>query len=497
MEDPVDDGSSVDSYDYLDAVEFHNHEFSDCRLSDEEVREFVTDANNNMTWHDLPPSQNPPIITMDSSKSLQWDLAKRELDHVRCSLRRLSGLTEDSEISEETIIMLCLGPESKTGRFLCDELGLGRRQYLQFMSTLFIQAAYGVSVTQLYHGRLSLLKEKTLMEMDDYVEIWKTISSKRSIPDTEVSTNRREKPLWECMEYIVNDFLTSISITGRRGKISVALDDDKIWMNLKNSSRDDLFNLKYTTHVKDNRKGIIAHTAVSSGANIPLGISFERSQDSTERCFWRLLDRMFGQDGTTNLRNVYIHSDRGYMLPSLVFKYLLQVGADVLGTVKRGAGWPFTFDQKLKPNDRRTLVNKKGASTLFLKWCPAGVKSVFASAFRNGSDRVATAISTIHNQHHWEAIVLHPAELRDYSEDFNSLRKKFFQFVHLPGLIEEEDEDASDVMEDLQTRVIEPQTLRQGELFQFFYFTSTLFCSKIAHKFTPCAPTSFVKKRHS
>ena len=49
MEDPVDDGSSVDSYDYLDAVEFHNHEFSDCRLSDEEVRELVTDAGNHMT----------------------------------------------------------------------------------------------------------------------------------------------------------------------------------------------------------------------------------------------------------------------------------------------------------------------------------------------------------------------------------------------------------------------------------------------------------------
>ena len=85
-------------------------------------------------------------------------------------------------------------------------------------------------------------------------------------------------------------------------------------------------------------------------------------------------------------------------MPSLVFKYLLQFGADVLGTVKRAAGWPFTYDQNLKESDKRTLLSKKGASTLFLKWCQAGAKAVFASAFRNGSDSIATAISTVQNQ---------------------------------------------------------------------------------------------------
>ena len=191
-----------------------------------------------------------------------------------------------------------------------------------------------------------------------------------------MSTNCRQNPLWESFESIVNDFLVSISITGRKGKISVALDDDKIWMNLRNSSKVDLFNLKYCKHVKDNRTGLIAHTAVSSGANIPLGICFERRMDNTENCFRRLLDRMFGQNGSTNLRNVYVHSDRGYLLPSLVFKYLLQFGADVLGTVKRAAGWPFTYNQNLKESDKRTLLSKKGASTLFLKWCQAGAKAV-------------------------------------------------------------------------------------------------------------------------
>ena len=458
-----DEASAFDAYDYLEELGNEPHELNDCLLSDVEVRELLTECDGEQTWHDVPPSNNPPIITMESSKSLQWELAKQEIEHVRSATRKLLGLGEHEQITFDSVVMLCLGPESKSGRFLCEEADLSAEKYLQFMMTMCVQASYRVSVSQLFHPRLSLLKEHGAMEEKEYLAVWKLISKKRQLPDTEMPSNRREIPLWETMESLVNDFLMSISITGRKGKISVALDDDKIWMNLKNSSKNDLFNLKYTTHVKDNWKGIIAHTAVSSGVNIPLGISFEKSKDTTDKCFRRLLDRMFGQNRTTNLRNVYIHSDRGYLLPSLVFKYLVQVGAEVLGTVKRSAGWPFTYDQRLKPNDKRTLVDKKGAATLLMKWTRTNVKAVYASAFRNGSDSMATAISTLHNQHHWDAVVLYPAELREYEKDSTSLQKKFFQFVPLPDLIEVEDETAALVMETLCEDEIHPQTLRQGE----------------------------------
>ena len=496
--DSDDDASFQDAYDYLEETQYERHELYDCRLSEEELQELFQGNEEEPTWHDLPPSTNPPIITIDKSKTFQWQLACNELNHIRSSLRRLLRLEEGEEITAEAIVMLCLGPTSETGRFLCNEIGLTEEKYLQFMATLCLQTAHRVSVEQLYHEHLSLLKRDAQMEKAEYVEIWKKLAEKRKLPDTEISTNRREIPLWETLESIVNDFLMSISIVGRNGKISVALDDDKIWLNLKNSSKTDLFNLKYTTHVKDNRKGLIAHTAVSSGVNIPLGICFERSKDSTEKCFRRLLDRMFGQNGSTNLRNVYIHSDRGYMLPSLVFKYLLEVGADVLGTVKRIAGWPFTYDQKLKPSDRRTIVSKKGASTLLLKWRASGTKAVFASAFRNGSDSVATAISTVHNQHHWEAIVLKPAELREYSRDSSSLQKKFFQFVRLPGLIDEEEEEVQSIMEELREDKIEPQTLRQGKLyfefiFVLFYLSTRTAC--VLNK-PPKMPANFVQNRY-
>ena len=214
------------------------------------------------------------------------------------------------------------------------------------------------------------------------------------------------------LERIVNGVLRSVSISGRVGKIAVALDDDKIWMNISNANSTDLFNLKYTTHVKPNRKGIIAHTAVSTNLNLPLNTVFEKKKDSTVGCLKRSLDSLFCQNGETNLRNVSIHSDRGYMIPNLVFEYLIASGADIVGTVKRMAQcWPFTYDQKLKENDGRTLVDTKGAPTLYLKWCKAGLKYVFASAFRNGSGKVATAISTMHTQHHWEGVALKPSEL--------------------------------------------------------------------------------------
>ena len=109
-------------------------------------------------------------------------------------------------------------------------------------------------------------------------------------------------------------------------------------------------------------------------------------------------------------------------------------------------------------------------------WRPSGINAVFVSAFRNGSESIATAISTVHRQHHWEAIVLKPAELREYSRDSTSLKKNFFQFVKLPGLIGDEEEEVTSIMEDLQEEKIEPQTLRQGEFFLILFILSICVC---------------------
>ena len=54
----------------------------------------------------------------------------------------------------------------------------------------------------------------------------------------------------------------------------MALDDDKIWVEQTGKNAMNKAGLNHTTHVRDNRKGIISHTAVSTGVNLPLGKLF-------------------------------------------------------------------------------------------------------------------------------------------------------------------------------------------------------------------------------
>ena len=47
------------------------------------------------------------------------------------------------------------------------------------------------------------------------------------------------------------------------------------------------------------------------------------------------------------------------------------------------------------------IINGKGVSSLFLKWCKVAHKSIFASTFCNGTRKVVTSIiSTMHIQCH-------------------------------------------------------------------------------------------------
>ena len=203
---------------------------------------------------------------------------------------------------------------------------------------------------------------------------------------------------------------------------------------------------------------------------IPLGMCFEQKNDSALTCFERLLDFLFKRDGQNNqqhLRNVNVHSDRGYMLPNVVFEYLLPSGADVVGTVKRMAQcWPYTYNQKVKDTDKRTMIDVKGAPTLYMKKIATHQgKSLSASAFRNGSQSVATAVSSIHPVHQWEGVVLNQNDRLQYSNDSSSLVEKFFE--RLETLENRCDKVESDVDKELINEVLEnkiiPMTLKQGK----------------------------------
>lgn len=442
-----------------------NHALSDCFLTADELEEIMSPSAE--IWRDLSPFENGTLLTMDSAKREQWKSGQEEIKSIRTNVKKLIFPSDDEvpldRVTDEKIFNFNLGSESKVGTFLQQELNLDEDNYNRFMGTLCLQAAYHQMTKQLY-GPLSELKDRVLMEKDEYISVWKLMAEKKKLNITQISTSRRDTPLWEEFEVIVNTLFRAISVTGREGKISIALDDDKIWMNTSKGSSADLFNLKYCQHVQANRKGLVAHSAFTTAVIHPLGIAMERTKDKTCTCFKRILDFLFSHDGTTNLRNVIVHSDRGYMIPQLVFEYLMASGANVLGTVKRITNcWPYTYNQKLSVNDKRTVIDCKGAPALFLKWCKFGAKYIFASAFRNGSESVATAISTIHSCFQWEGVALKIAELLEYEKDDKSLIPLFFRRVaDLDGVAKEECQLETEEMNNLMEK-IEPYTLRQGE----------------------------------
>lgn len=461
--------NSID-YDFLEEIE--SHELDDCYLSGEELKSLL--APSSEKWNDASSRSFPTLFTIDQSKVTQWELAKKEIDHVRDTVKGLLGMEATGEVSMDDIVMYTLGPSSMIGSFLRSELEMDEEEYLRFFITIMIQGAHRISCEELFFTD-GCLKDFCPMDQKEYNNIWKKISSKRKLPPNVICTCRCDAPLWQTLETKLNDLFKKLSIANHKGKISMSLDDDKIWFGSTTSQFTDLFNLKFTTHVKANRKGIVAHTAVTTGVMIPLAIAFERAGDTCLECMKRILGGLFGyMSSFPDLRNVHIHSDRGYMYPDMVFEFLLKQGAEVLGTCKRMAQcWPFTYNQKMKENDKRTWIDVKGAPTLFLKYCKAGAKYVFASAFRNGTQSVATAISSMHKTHEWEGVAMNPAEYIAYQNDSSALRNKFFSRVPMDGLYDQSaDNDEREVIQEFLDAKIVPYTIRQGTLIWKCYLAS-------------------------
>jgi hypothetical protein len=439
--------------------EFDEDQFLDCNLDEATINEFLAPPADK--WKDIDATNFKTKVTIDESKNIQWSRAKEEIEFILDRMKTIIDVDHDATASE--VILHILGPQSPISVLLQQELNLSVDEYASFMMTFCIQAAYKVSSTQLFAPESLLSHSITTMSESSYNAIWKELATKKSINNNLfVGAGRREKCLWEYLENILNNLCRDISISNRPGRIAIALDDDKIWAALRKLT--DCFGLKFTMHNKANRKGFVAHTAISCGANMPLGIMMERQKDSTSDCFERLLNFLFERNGTCDLRNVEVASDRGYMVPNTVFGFIVANGGDFIGTTKRTAQcWPFTYDQKARDNEKRTIVDTKGPPTLFVKTVSKALKSVYAIAFRNGSESVVTAVSSVHRNHHWEGVALSQRELLDYEEDDTSLRRKCIQRVKSNSFNEDELEIEKELIGNLYDERIDPLTIRQGK----------------------------------
>ena len=228
----------------------------------------------------------------------------------------------------------------------------------------------------------------------------------------------------------------------------------------------DTFGFKYCTHVKANRKGPVAHTAVTTGIIFPCGLAFETINDSSTSCFKRILNTVFG-DGSDkpNLRNVRVHSDRDYFNPANVFDYITSCNGHLLGTTKRSIQcWPFTYNQKKREGDTRTHLDTFGSPTLFIKYVVKHGRQITASAFRNGSDAISTAVSSLHSGHHWEGVALYPKENKVYRRNPNCLRLNFFTRLNEPtGFFSSTISERERLLTRELRNAVDCITLRQGE----------------------------------
>ena len=152
----------------------------------------------------------------------------------------------------------------------------------------------------------------------------------------------------------------------------------------------------------------------------------------------------------------------------------MKYGGDFIGTTKRTREcWPFTFNQKPSQNDDRKLIDLPGTACLFIKRVTRERKSIFSSAFRNGSGKVNTCVSSLHRNHHWEGTALYPQEAdayfdrNDRSEWKQICNKKEFERVdnsklNIPHLLQLEIElQEKNVLQHLP-KSVRPITLRQG-----------------------------------
>jgi hypothetical protein len=163
--------------------------------------------------------------------------------------------------------------------------------------------------------------------------------------------------------------------------------------------------------------GFVAHTTCFTTSGLPVGIEWERRNDTTTTATKRIiasqLSPISGENEPPMLLNTEFAMDRGYITPSLLYDFLIPTGADVLGTVKRSQMLPFTFEQKMSQGDTRQSVDPAGFKTLFIKKkLTINDKEVTGLAYRDGKGGVTLGLTTCEHTRHWDLVLANPLDAK-------------------------------------------------------------------------------------
>ena len=469
-------GDNLSIHDYS-TEEFYGLDVLDCPLPqiDDDIQ-YLHESDREAVFNASPENWTDCLISdvgeessfvLDTATKTAWEECKNELKHLEMRLPSLLNLEPTEKVSLPRLLDFVFGSSSDISSLLCRELSINPEEFDKFLGTLCLQMSYVETPSSMY-DKFSELKTAVLMNKEDYMNIWEKIASlKRVDLRNYVGTSRCDQCLWEKLEVIANNIMREISIVGRTDHISSAADDDKIWVESTGRNAKDDFGLRRVTHVKDNRKGIISHTATTTGLNVPIGFIFERNGWTAVDCFMHLFGSIFpssgGASNLPNLQNVTNHSDRGYTLEKTIFNFMIPAGADLTNTVKRVMPFPFLWGMKPKRNDTRELLDEKGTPALFIKQISKSGRLVSCVAFRTGTNNISAIITTRLHSHQWEGICVNPKQRILYEEDpEHGLDPLLFEMVGQSSFVEQYKDEVKSLLDDLLIERINVITLEQG-----------------------------------
>jgi hypothetical protein len=328
------------------------------------------------------------------------------------------------------------------------------------MHDICMQAMYHQSATDLYND--DNIKDRLLLSYEKAMSIWRQLSIANQSSSNILAVGRREDFVYEELQSEYNVVSRNLTIRNREGNIEIVIDDDKVFG--QNDPKKDTYGLKYTQHVKDNRKGYTCHCAATTCTLFPIGIHWEHEGESSHSCIEKILTSLFRHSvsGYLDLRHVTLFSDRGYWTPTLVF-WLLSCGAFVVGTLIRALCWPITYNQEKKGNDLRTFLNPKGPPSLYLTRLQnekTRNQRLTIGAFRSGTDNISLAMSSKNHANEWDCILLDPKDYDLYRG--NRLLERIFRRVDSKENDEETEDKIEEVMAHLSEHHVNAITILQG-----------------------------------
>jgi hypothetical protein len=392
-----------------------SHPFSELNCSQEDYDIlFQNQQTTNNQWRDIEsPNLHNTSATIDSARQQLWNQGKMEIKFVRSKVKKVLSAMGELEPSIDNLVDLMFGPRSNIGRLLGEKLTISDESLLKNLGTYFLAAAYNLSQNQIY-SKHSFVNTEGLTNQKTYQSFWNTIATMGCMPKGSTIV-RGLRPLWIDVEHALNETCRELFIEGAEFYSRVTIDDDK--MHYETMDKQAAQGLKITQHVRDNRKGFVAHTACYTASGLPIGIEWERSNDdttaaATERLIRTQLSPMSGQSGPPMLSNTQFCMDRGYWLPSLLYDFFTPSGADILGTVKRSPMFPFTYEQRLAQNDRRQLIDTGGFKALFIKKLTVRDKQITGVAYRDGKGGVTLGLTSCTHNRHWDLVLVNPMDAK-------------------------------------------------------------------------------------